>query len=86
MNKLLILLISCYLLVGCSTTEVHAPDAPFQESLLVKCTTDTPIPPGLTGKDVLDTLEQWNLIYNKCAIQHDALVDAIRERQAKNKG
>lgn len=83
MNKnLLILLISCAMLSGCSSTK--APDAnPYQEILLVPCSKDTPIPKGLTGKDALDTLEEWQKTYDKCAVMHDATIKAIRERQHK---
>jgi len=62
-----------------------------QQSLLQKCPTDTPIPTNFVldeqgnkvynGQELYRVLRDWQVIYNDCAANHDALVDTILKLQ-----
>ncbi|SOK58432.1 hypothetical protein [Yersinia phage fHe-Yen9-04] len=75
------------MITGCSTVPIQNKPIIEQQSLLQKCTTDTPIPTNFVldsngnqvynGKEVFRVLREWQTVYNDCAAQHDALVDTI---------
>lgn len=71
-------LLTCIVLNGCSTP-VRTEPVIQQEILLVECTKDTPIPEGLDGKSLYETLLKWQSTYNECSTTHDKLIKTIRE-------
>lgn len=81
-------------LSGCSTTVQNAPIIE-QQSLLQKCTTDTPLPTNFeldengnkvyTGKELYNTLRDWQDVYNTCASTHNKLVDTINDLENMKK-
>lgn len=83
-----------FFLVGCTTSiPVNSTPIITQESLLVECSADTPIPVNYVldesgkrvyqGQELIRVLVQWQDIYNKCASTHNQLVKAIREVQVE---
>ncbi|WP_442976141.1 Rz1-like lysis system protein LysC [Rouxiella sp. T17] len=64
-------------LVGCTSPVVQVQKPEVQESLLVPCTRDTPIPRGITGADLVSTLKEWQDMYSTCAVSKDALIKSI---------
>lgn len=75
MKKLMIAIL-IMLCVGCSNKPNNT--TYIQESLLTECTSDTPIPKGTSGADVLETLTEWQSVYNQCRYGKKALIEAVR--------
>lgn len=71
------------ILSGCTTTPLSAPNVPYQENLLTKCTTTLPKLNGNTGADLATALLKYHEIYGKCAVRHNQLTDEIRQRMEK---
>ncbi|EPY0565949.1 Rz1-like lysis system protein LysC [Proteus mirabilis] len=71
------------ILSGCTTTPLSAPNVPYQENLLTKCTTILPKLNGNTGADLATALLKYHEIYGKCAVRHNQLTDEIRQRMEK---
>lgn len=67
-------------LLGCSTKQPEAPAKPLQQALLVKCPIDLPALPDGKGKSVVEALSAWAAQYHRCAVPHNALVDALEYR------
>lgn len=67
-------------LLGCSTKQPEAPAKPLQQALLVKCPVDLPALPDGTGRSAVETLSAWAAQYHRCAVPHNALVEALKER------
>lgn len=90
MRKLLNILLIVLALCACAD-KVHVQQQTEQQNLLVRCTTDTPIPerngvdtngkPASTGADMMRALLLWQDVYNDCAGTHDKLVDSILEQK-----
>lgn len=74
--KNLFIAVLIVLCVGCSSKPNNT--TYIQESLLTECTSDTPIPKGLTGADVLEALTDWQTLYNQCRYSKKALIQAVR--------
>jgi len=92
MNKIKKIFIAAVLAVsfaitGCSTVPVHNSPIIEQQSLLQKCSTDTPLPTNFVlndkgeqvydGKELYSVLRDWQTFYNNCAGLHNKLVDTI---------
>lgn len=84
MMKLLIVILLSLSIVGCSHPMPSNNTKFIQESLLVQCTQDTPIPAGLSGQDVYKTLNDWQMVYQECALSKDALIKAVRNTNDTN--
>lgn len=85
MKKLIITILFLFSLAGCSQHQVPNDTRYIQESTLQECTGDTPIPQGTTGADVLQTLNDWQTIYNQCRAGKHALIQAVRnDNNTKN--
>lgn len=67
-------------LLGCSTKQPKAPAKPLQQMLLIKCPNDLPEMHDGTGRSVLNTLRAWSAQYHRCAVLHNALIDALEGR------
>lgn len=96
MKKLIIAFFAgCVIFIsGCSDKAYVNMEPPIIESdseFLKRCTADTPVPENPTidkdGKKVYDgnssihTLEKWQLVYDDCAVKHDALIKLIQDLQ-----
>lgn len=87
MKKVIAVLLIALTLVACTPKVVHVEQQTEQQNLIVRCTTDTPIPerngidvngkPASTGADMMRALLLWQDVYNECAGTHDKLVDSI---------
>ncbi|AQW88685.1 hypothetical protein FDH34_gp160 [Serratia phage BF] len=88
---MVLVLLMTVLLSACSTIPVQTKPIIEQQSLLKKCTTDTPLPtqfvldekgqPVYTGQELYKTLRDWQTVYNDCASTHNKLVDTINGLQ-----
>lgn len=67
-------------LLGCSTKQPEVPAKPLQRALLIKCPVDLPALPDGTGKTAVETLSAWAAQYHRCAVPHNALIDALEGR------
>lgn len=76
MRRLIIALLIALSLSSC--TSVTPSHVQVQESLLTECTSDTPIPEGLTGTDAYKALNEWQATYNVCRAKQAALIQAVR--------
>lgn len=79
MKKWILALCLCITLAGCSSTIVPNNTKYIQESLLVECTADTPIPDGLDGEALYKALNEWQSVYNECRKGKSALIEAVRK-------
>jgi hypothetical protein len=80
--KILVLLLGITVLPACSflsSKEVNR--APTQANLLIKCPEELPAVTGITGKDLLQSLLEDSDLYNECSARHNALVDALEEKE-----
>lgn len=84
MMKLIIVFLLALVLAGCSHSMPSNNTKYIQENLLVQCTQNTPLPDGLTGQDVYKTLNDWQMIYQECAVSKDALIKAVRSTNDSN--
>jgi len=78
MKKLIIAILLC-LCVACTDKPVSNNTKYIQESLLVECTSDTPLPMGYTGEDMYKALNEWQAVYNECRASKNALIKAVRK-------
>lgn len=79
-------------LSGCSTIPVNNSPIIEQQSLLQKCSTDTPLPTNFVlndkgekvydGKELYRVLRDWQTYYNNCSSLHNNLVETIIELQS----
>lgn len=90
-KKIMLALIVCCVLLLSGCTQVTPEPIIEQESLLQKCSADTPIPTEFvldengdkmySGAEVYKVLLKWHFFYNTCAVMHDKLVDTIVDLQ-----
>ncbi|MDM2738374.1 hypothetical protein OGY35_23770 [Citrobacter sp. Ct235] len=73
MIRVLILIL---LLCGCADKPIIV-----QETLLQECTKNTPLPEDGSGKSSLNTLIEWDKLYERCRILHHNLIEAVRNKQ-----
>ena len=78
-----LIVLAVFLLCACQVKVDYGIE---QQSLLQKCSTDTPLPEKYVvndgvkqynGKEVMRVLTEWNDIYTDCASKHNILVDTI---------
>lgn len=85
-----VLIVITFAISGCSTPVQNAPIIE-QQSLLQKCTTDTPLPTNFVldengekvynGQELYRVLRDWQTVYNICAANHNKLVDTLNDLQ-----
>ncbi|OLO03435.1 hypothetical protein BTW07_14775 [Salinicola socius] len=69
-------------LSACSTTP--QPDAPpIQQTLLTRCPQTLPPLTDGTGRDVVLTMRDWASQYQRCAIRHNGLLDALNATESE---
>lgn len=93
MIKTVIICLCIILLSACAQKQEYRPIIE-QQSLLQKCTFDTPIPSNFVldkdgkkvydGKEFMKVLADWQTVYNECATLHDSLVDTILKLEKEN--
>jgi hypothetical protein len=82
MKTILSLLFTCAVLAGCQTVpRYYASPLITQENLLVQCPEELPQLADGSGKTILVTMQQWGTQYQSCKDVHNALVQAIRQKQ-----
>ncbi|WP_425353271.1 Rz1-like lysis system protein LysC [Salinicola aestuarinus] len=73
--------VSALMLSACSTTLPPAAP-PIQQNLLTRCPETLPALTDGTGRDVVLTMREWAGQYQRCAIRHNGLVDALTATEA----
>lgn len=96
MKKIIIaFFVGCVIFIsGCQDRVYVTPEPSVIDTdskFLERCTADTPLPENpkidKDGKKVYDgtsgmhTLEQWQLVYDECALKNDALIKLILDLQ-----
>lgn len=71
-------LLALVLFVSACSTPVQTTPIVEQQSMMISCTQDTPIPEDKTGKALMKALIGYQKIYNECASRNDALIRLIK--------
>lgn len=96
MKKIIALMFGVVLLSGCGSTVYVTPELDLgSDSVLMQpCTADTPVPQNPTvqagqrlydGSSGFKALQQWQLVYDECAVSKDALIKTILDLQKAKK-
>ncbi len=81
LSRCLAMFVLLMIMSGCSTKALIKPSEPYQENQLTLCPVNLPRLLGPTGTDFDATLTAYKNLYTACAVRHNALVGAIRQRK-----